>query len=366
MSKVSVLIPTYNRRQYLVEAIRSVQSQTYGDGCRMEIVVADDGSTDDTRSAVEAFGDAVRYLHQENQGVSAARNLAFRESTGEYVVFLDSDDTLLPNALADLSEALDSHPACDVAYSDGYIIDSNGLRRGTLSDYAPRPFVDALETFVAGDPLGLHGTMFRRSALESIEGPFDPQMLGYEDVDMIMRLKASGCTFQFFPLYTACYRFHGGNKSAPKSSLSEKRRLSLIRSRRKMMDAPWFAGLPLPARSAFFERFLAGPLPGDRTRQDEVTSHPAFQSLPDKTRAALLYRLTVDNILCHGVAPADRRTLTTAIGLDPINLRAYTLLALTLVGRNFPKRVLSRWRSVHAGVEASDPVSRILRAKSVA
>lgn len=363
MSEVSVLIPTYNRRQYLVEAIRSVQSQTQSD---WEIVVADDGSTDDTRSVVEAFGDAVRYLYQENQGVSAARNLAFRESTGRYIVFLDSDDTLLPNALADLSQVLDSHPACDVAYSDGYIIDSNGVRRATLSDYSPRPFVDSLETFVTGDPLGLHGTMFRRSALQSIDGPFDPQMLGYEDVDMIIRLKASGCTFQFLPAYTACYRFHGGNKSAPKSSLSEKRRLSLIRSRWKMMDAPWFAGLPLPARSAFFERFLAGPLLGDRAHQDEVTSHPAFRSLPDKTRAALLYRLTVDNILSHGAAPDDRRALAAVIRLGPTNPKAYTLLALTLAGRDLPQRILSRWRSAHAGAEASDPVSRILRARNVA
>ena len=363
MPKVSVLIPTYNRRRYLVEAIRSVEAQTSRD---WEIVVADDGSTDDTRSVVEAFSGAIRYLYQENQGVSVARNLAFRESTGQYVVFLDSDDYLLPNALADFSAALDSDPNCDVVYSDGFVVDDGGTRLATISDYSPRPFDDTIGSFIVGNPLGLHGTMFRRSALMRVDGPFDEQMLGYEDWDMLMRLKASDGIFCFLPVRTACYRFHGGNKSAPKSSLAEKRRLSLFRSRQKAMDASWFAGLPLATRQTFFTELLTRTLDGDRPRQRAMTSHHAFHILPTKVRSGLLYRLTVNNILATGTQREDRKTVVTAIRLDPLNLKAYPLLALLLIGNGLPERALSRWRSAHSTTDPADPVTKILRSKNVA
>lgn len=363
MTRVSVLIPTYNRRQYLSDAIRSVLAQTHSD---WEIVVVDDGSTDDTRSAVEVFGPSVRYFYQPNQGVSSARNLAFCRSAGFYVMFLDSDDTLLPNALADLAATLDANPDCDVAYSDGYVVDQTGNRLATLSDYAPRPFVDALEAFVVRSPLGLAGTMIRRGALERVDGPFDAQMMGYEDWDMFLRLRASGSSFCFSPAFTYCYRFHGGNKSAPKSSLAEKRRLSLARSRQRIVDADWFAGLPLTSREAFFEDFLGRTLKGDRPRQQEATSHRSFTGLPDTTRSGLLYRMTVNNILYDGARTDDRETLRTAARLAPTNVRTLALLALTLIGHGLPERFLARWRKAHAAPEPTDPVTRILRARNVA
>ncbi len=363
MPKVSVLIPTYNRQHYLGEAIRSVQAQTCSD---WELVVADDGSGDDTRAVVEACGGAVRYLYQPNQGVSSARNLAFRESTGEYVLFLDSDDTLLPNALADLSAALDANPACDVVYSDGYVMNEDGNRCATLSDYGPRPFVDTLEAFVVGSPLGLASTMIRRTALQRIEGPFDPQMVGYEDWDMFLRLKAAGCAFHFVPSMTYCYRFHGGNKSAPKSPLSEKRRRSLVHSRMKAMNTPWFAGLSPSTHYAFFEDLLTTLLSGDRARQDEVMSHPAFLHLPVRARSALLYRLTVNNILSSGSERADRQRLWAAIRLHPTNAKSWLLLALALAGHGLPERALSHWRKTRGGQDATDPVTQILRSKNVA
>jgi len=363
MPRISVLIPTYNRDRYLIEAIRSVEAQTSRD---WEMVVADDGSTDDTRRVVEAFGGAVRYLYQQNQGVSAARNLAFRESSGEYVVFLDSDDYLLPNALADLSAALDSDRNCDVVYSDGFVVDDGGARLAAISDYSPRPFDDTIGSFIVGNPLGLHGTMFRRSALMRVDGPFDEQMLGYEDWDMLMRLKASDGIFCFLPVRTACYRFHGGNKSAPKSSLAEKRRLSLIRSRQNAMDAPWFAGLPLATKQTFFAELLTRTLNGDRPRQRAVASLHAFRSLPDKVRSGLLYRLAVSNILATGAQREDRKAVVTTIRLDPLNLKAYPLLALLLIGNGLPEKALSRWRKAHSAADPTDPVTQILRSKNVA
>jgi glycosyltransferase involved in cell wall biosynthesis len=358
--KVSVLIPTYNRQQYLVEVIRSVQVQTQGE---WEIIVVDDGSTDDTQSVIEAFRETVRYFYQQNQGVSVARNLAFRESIGEYVVFLDSDDFLLPNALADLSGVLDSNPECDVGYSDGYVVDDNGARWATLSDYSARPFVDSLETFVANNPLGVGSAIFRRAALEGIDGPFDSQMVGYEDWDMMVRLKASGCNFCFIPSFSYCYRIHGRNKSAPKSSLAERRRLSLVRSRQKVMDASWFESLSMPTKYAFFDNLLTIILQGDRMRQEQTISHPSFLSLPAKICSGILYRMTVNNVLSGGVKAEDRQRLVTCIRLDPVNLKAHSLFILSLAGHELLEKTLSRWRTMHTSSQPTDPVTQILQSK---
>ena len=93
---ISVIIPTYNRANYLREAIASMLSQTYQN---FEIIVVDDGSTDKTREVVESFGERVRYFYQKNSGVGAARNKGIIESRGEYIAFLDADDIWFPEKL---------------------------------------------------------------------------------------------------------------------------------------------------------------------------------------------------------------------------------------------------------------------------
>ena len=93
---VSVVIPAYNYGRFIGEAIRSVVEQTHPPS---EIIVVDDGSTDETAAVVGAFGDAVRYIRQDNAGVCAARNRGVSESTGELVAFLDADDTWEPTNL---------------------------------------------------------------------------------------------------------------------------------------------------------------------------------------------------------------------------------------------------------------------------
>jgi glycosyltransferase involved in cell wall biosynthesis len=103
----SIVIPTYNRGALLTRALDSALAQTDPD---LEIVVVDDGSTDDTESVVRAYGDPrVRYLRQANAGVCAARNVGARAATGDRFVFLDSDDELLPEALARFRKAADDH-----------------------------------------------------------------------------------------------------------------------------------------------------------------------------------------------------------------------------------------------------------------
>jgi len=97
MTTISVIIPTFNRARYVTKAIDSVLAQTYKD---YEIIVVDDGSTDNTRQVLSPYMERIRYIYQDNAGVSAARNAGIRDAKGEWIAFLDSDDLWLPRKLA--------------------------------------------------------------------------------------------------------------------------------------------------------------------------------------------------------------------------------------------------------------------------
>ena len=113
--KVSVIIPTYNRSKLVVETLRTVLDQTYRD---KEVIIVDDGSTDDTESALSPYLDRITYIRQENQGVNAARNTALEVAKGEYIALLDSDDLWMDFKL-DLEVAvLDDNPDVGFVYGD--------------------------------------------------------------------------------------------------------------------------------------------------------------------------------------------------------------------------------------------------------
>jgi len=123
---VSVIIPTYNRAHYLGEAIESILNQDIRD-CQIEIIVVDDGSTDNTKEALRKFGDRVRYIYQDNCGAGPARNRGINEATGEWVAFLDSDDRWLPGKLSLQFRVLDAFPDYNAIHSDFLIFDETGI-----------------------------------------------------------------------------------------------------------------------------------------------------------------------------------------------------------------------------------------------
>lgn len=131
---VSVVIPCYNQANFLAEAIESVLAQTYG---HVEIVVVNDGSIDDT-VAVAGRYEQVRCISQLNAGIATARNEGLKHATGEYVLFLDSDDRLLPDALEIGVQCLVSRPRCAFAAGRCVYIGPDGGRRPTTY----RPVVD--------------------------------------------------------------------------------------------------------------------------------------------------------------------------------------------------------------------------------
>jgi len=119
MQSVSVIIPTHNRAHLVSDAINSVLDQN-ATNCTLEIIVVDDGSTDDTRQVVSSFGESVKYVYQKNQGAGAARNRGIDEATGDWISFLDSDDRWLPDKLSLQFKVLESFPEYKAIHSNFY------------------------------------------------------------------------------------------------------------------------------------------------------------------------------------------------------------------------------------------------------
>ena len=179
---VTVVIPCYNQAGYLGEAIESVQAQTYRS---FEIVVVDDGSTDAT-AAVAGRYPAVRLLRQPNAGLSAARNAGLGLARGDYLVFLDADDRLLPDALRHGLESLARHP--EAAFTSGHFryIRADG---STQQEFAQEPLeCPPYEGMLRGNYIGMHSTvMFRRAIFDAV-GTFDTSLRSCEDYDLYMRI----------------------------------------------------------------------------------------------------------------------------------------------------------------------------------
>ncbi len=180
---VSVIIPCYNHARFLGEAVESVSHQTYR---HFEIIVVDDGSTDES-AQIAAQYDGLRYVRQMNQGLAAARNTGLRESKGEYLVFLDADDRLRPEALEIGVHYLKTHPECGFVFGRFINIAADGSPIGD----SPAPWWpddEPYATLLRRNSIAMHATvMYSRDAIES-SGGFNPSLKACEDYDLYLRL----------------------------------------------------------------------------------------------------------------------------------------------------------------------------------
>ena len=163
--RVSVVIPCHNGGRFLREAIESVLHQTFQ---AAEIVVVNDGSTDDTGAVARSF-EQVRYIQQRNQGAPAARNAGLRASTGDYLVFLDADDRLQPHALATGVESLAANPEWAFVSGNVRVIAEDGSPR-SVKDPSPAsgdPYIQLLRSNYIWTP-GV--VMYRREILRAVNG----------------------------------------------------------------------------------------------------------------------------------------------------------------------------------------------------
>lgn len=336
MIDVSVIIPTFNRAELVQDAIDSVLCQGLAG---VEVVVVDDGSTDGTREALRSrYGERIHYCHQHNQGRSVARNLGIQASTGHYLLFLDSDDMLLPGGLAAEAAFLDAHPEVDVVYTDGYFCDEAGQDLARIAPIRPPHDPGNLlkDLVLCNVILACHSAMVRRTALDSIGFPYyDETLRGTEDEDLWLRLAARGKVFAYLDLPTCKYRVHGSNASRydPASPAYWKRQESVKRGRFKILCAEFFPRLPAETRERFFHALLIKQLRGDEPARAEAVSSAQFLELPAKARARLLYHLGMRMILDEGELEVGRRYLKEAAKLVPGNPKYRAMLVLSLGGR---------------------------------
>jgi glycosyltransferase involved in cell wall biosynthesis len=201
---VSIVIPCFNQAHFLGDAIRSALAQIYRP---IEVIVVDDGSTDDTAQVASRY-DWVHLVRQANSGLSAARNTGLRASRGELLVFLDADDRLLPEAVEIGARYLDDKPEC--AFVSGHYRDIDAAG-SVLAEWPHRCVQEDHYLELLREPyIAMHATvLFRRGTLERV-GAFDTSLRACEDYDVYLRVARQypvGCHASLI----AEYRQHATN-----------------------------------------------------------------------------------------------------------------------------------------------------------
>ncbi|MFQ5903111.1 MAG: glycosyltransferase family 2 protein [Candidatus Binatia bacterium] len=195
---VSVIIPAFNCASFINDTLESVYQQTY---TNWEIILIDDGSTDETRSVLEAHMKRIRYLYQENKGTAAARNTGLSEARGELIAFLDNDDLWLPEKLEMQVRAMHTWSDCGLVFTNGVMFDESGILIDSLISRRLKQWIEgqarADSTMVKGWIFrqllfgnlisSASGVLAKKSCLEKVGG-FDDTIPIADDYDLWLRV----------------------------------------------------------------------------------------------------------------------------------------------------------------------------------
>ena len=217
LGKVSVIIPCYNRGKYLGEAIDSVLGQTYRN---IELIIVDDGSTDDSLNIARIYSDKITILQHpngENRGQSASINLGLRSIDGEYVAILDSDDYWILDKLEKQVTFLQDHPDIGLVYGNALMVDADGNK--LFRRYGD----DHQEKNIDGSVLldcyfSVPSNSLVRHTVYDLVGGFDESMRAAQDHDMAVRI-AEVAKLGFINELMFNYRRHGASISSGHASL---------------------------------------------------------------------------------------------------------------------------------------------------
>lgn len=203
MPLISVIIPTYNRRNSISVAIESVLNQSFTD---WELIVVDDGSEDYTSDEVKPFlsNKSVEYLSQKNQGVCSARNKGVNHATGEWVLFLDSDDVLLVGALESFKNSIESNPDVTV-WKSGFQIRNGEKARIDL------PEKNEFHPFIPGS------FILKKELFDRVKG-YDEKLKFSENTELFHRVRLVSSVMEIIPQPTVIYYNH--SKGASKNLLN--------------------------------------------------------------------------------------------------------------------------------------------------
>jgi hypothetical protein len=247
--RVSVVVPCWNAERYLAASLDSALAQ---EGVPVEVLVADDGSSDGTPAVLARYADRVRVLHQDHRGPAAARNACLRVARGEYVALLDADDRFLPGKLARQAAVLDARPDVGLVSTGWLVVDAGG--RPLPSQGWSREEGDVRRRLLLGNPAHPVAVMCRRAqALDA--GGFDESLQVNEDWDLFIRLAMRGARWATVDEPLCEYRVHGGQSH---------RRVRLVYETRLRILEKTFADPAFPEAlrevraDALFEAHLVG------------------------------------------------------------------------------------------------------------
>ncbi|GAB6010740.1 glycosyltransferase family 2 protein [Viscerimonas tarda] len=216
MPQVSVLMPVYNGADYIAEAIDSIIGQSFSD---WELIIGDDGSTDNTGEIINAYIDKDNRIslckNTENRGVSYTRKLLLEKAQGEYIAFLDSDDIALPNKLQLQVDFLDSHPDYVLCGTWGTMIDSNGKK---IKQIKLANGYDSIRCSLLFSSQFIQSSILIRKAI-FVNESYNPDFWVAEDYDLWCRFSAARYKMENITKPLVKYRWHDANTS---SAMQEK------------------------------------------------------------------------------------------------------------------------------------------------
>ena len=233
LPSLTVLIPAFEAASTLSAAVESALGQTHPPA---EILVVDDGSTDDTASVAALYGEPVRLISKENGGTASARNLGIREAVGEVVAFLDADDLYRPTHLEEIARTLRDRPELAGAGTDAELRSpSRTWRNGSF-----RPAHDRGDLYGISSPVIFCALGIRRDVLREL-GEFDSRFTILEDVEMYHRLICNGHLLGYVDSPSYIYNIHGESKS---------QRAHAARGRRELLEINlrYLVARPTPLR----------------------------------------------------------------------------------------------------------------------
>lgn len=216
---ISCIVPVYNGEKYLGEAIESILKQSYR---RVEIIVADDGSTDGTASIAARYGEQVRYLRQANAGTAAARNLGVRVAKGEFFAFLDADDVWPSDKLDRQMARFQAHPELDfcIAHVQNFWIPQLIEEEKQFRDHRIAKALPGYST----------GTLLVRRDFFDAVGKFNTAIKHADDTEWFLRATEQGAVMELLPDVLLYRRLHHTNLSRTKASNSRDQYLQVLKS----------------------------------------------------------------------------------------------------------------------------------------
>ena len=203
--KYSIIIPAYNAEAFIEKCLDSVRKQTFQD---FEVIVIDDGSTDNTSSSIASFQKEfphfpLIYTIQENGGAASARNTGIEKSNGSYIAFLDADDIWYPDKLEKVNAVFETNGNIDVVYHDEIEVDLKGKKTKNIYRTLKSPYLDDL--VINGNSLSTSTVVVKRERLVKANTFKDGKRAG-EDIECWIKLAEQGCVFYHLNMFLGEYR----------------------------------------------------------------------------------------------------------------------------------------------------------------